>query len=285
MKNWTPALTGLAIAGIAGLLARDLGLGAMFPGKGDYALVVAVIAVVGAVVWYTRYKALVAGVAAGVAVLWALVAFTPMVGWMVERTQSVAELSDGRADAVIVLGTRVEADGSLAPESMEYVLHALELTRQGEARRILLSQPMDSPSAEEAAVRLVERLGIRARVSAFGPVGSTREEAVAAATLAQERKWERLIVVGPTQVARRFEKLVKQHEVEVAVSLPGGGVPAVATVDRPSDRLREFSRVAPEFVSQTAGKVRDRLPFGKEKAENSEENREFSAAEMTGGKT
>jgi hypothetical protein len=100
------------------------------------------------------------------------------------------------ADAVFVLGSKLQMDGELTDEATARLLHGLELLGLGLAPRIIVSElPPPYPSHEEACRKLMANLGMDQEIVSVGPVRNTHDEAVAVGALFRERGWERLLVV------------------------------------------------------------------------------------------
>ena len=232
------AVLGACLGALGAFLGRDLGLG--FPAP-------AWIAGAGAGIllgWLGLGRVLAAGVLV-LAAAWAAVALTPLASAAAEGLVRRDDL--GRADAVLVLGSRLQKDGEPTAPALSRLLHGLELVRQGWAPALILPE-LREPSARYVPVArgLMESLGIEAELVSIGPVGRTRDEAVLAGRLCRERGLCRLLVVTSPTHSRRACAALEREGLYVLSS------PAVETrfdletLERPEERLPAFASVLHE---------------------------------------
>jgi uncharacterized SAM-binding protein YcdF (DUF218 family) len=103
------------------------------------------------------------------------------------------------ADAIIVLGARVDADGQAGPDLRSRTLHAVDLFRHGLASHLICSGGYegDRLSAAAVACRLAEAEGVPAD-SVLLAEGSmtTWEDARSAGALMRARGWRSAILVS-----------------------------------------------------------------------------------------
>ena len=136
---------GVAVGAASGLLVESLGLHGAVSYWGVRAPAIVGFAVLSAVLWATRLRALVALSGAALCVLWLVVAFTPVTSWMARDLVRRDPLRE--ADAVMVLASHIQKDGELSAPALSRLLHALELLGAGHARRLVLTElPPPSPS-------------------------------------------------------------------------------------------------------------------------------------------
>lgn len=235
---------GLAVGALAGSLARDLDFVGALSFWGDTAMSVVVGAVAGALLWRTPLRPVFAALTVGLGLLWSVVAFTPVSGRLAAgliRSDAIAP-----ADAVLVLGSRLQSDGDFTPQAEARLLRGLELMAQGHAPRLILTEQPKSALYETSARRLMKDLRLEGELLAVGPTSNTHDEAVAAASLCSSRGWSRLLVVtSPTHTGRACSTIERQGIAVVCV-------PAVETrfdlerQDRPLDRLALFAQVLHE---------------------------------------
>jgi uncharacterized SAM-binding protein YcdF (DUF218 family) len=230
---------------LAGFLARDLELVAALSFWGDNAIFAVWGALAGAVLWRTPLRPIVAAGTVGLGLLWSAAAFTPLSGRLavgLVRADPIAP-----ADAVFVLGSRVQKDSDLTPQAESRLLRGLELVAQGLAPRLILTeQPPPYVLYEPSARRLMKGLRLEMELMTVGPTQNTHDEAVAVAQLCRSRGWTRLLVVtSPTHTGRACPTVERQGIAVVCV-------PAVETrfdietLDRPLDRLALFGQVLHE---------------------------------------
>lgn len=239
--------TGLAVGGVAAMLARDLDLPTLVSYWGDRTPLVIAAAVALALLWATRLRPLIAGATVLLGAVWLVAAFTPLSPWLARDLPRRDR--EGPADAVFVLGSRLQDDGELTATAMSRLLHALELLGEGRAPRLVLSElpPPYAPYAPVARV-LMARLGMKRDVLAVGPIGSTRDEAVAVARLFREQRWRRVLLVTSPLHTRRAAAAFEREGLEVVSS------PATETrfdlerLDGPDQRLGAFGALLHEHV-------------------------------------
>lgn len=239
--------TGLAVGALAGMLAVDLDLPSLASFWGDRSPIVLVVAGLGALLWLTRLRPLVAAGTALLALLWLAVTCTPL----------VARLADGlvrrdpvrSADAVFVFASRLQRDGEPSVDAMSRLLRGLELVAEERAPVLVVSE-LAPPSARYAPLARdwVRRYAPRAEVAAVGPVANTRDEAVAVARLCRERGWTRLLAVTSPVHTRRAAATLEREGLLVV------SAPALETrydlesFDLPGERRRGFAPVAHERI-------------------------------------
>lgn len=236
---------GLAVGALAGSLARDIDFLGALSFWGDTTISVVLVALAGALLWCTSLRRIVAAGTVGLGLLWSVVAFTPLSGRLavgLVRADPIAP-----ADAVLVLGSRLQKDSELTPQAESRLLRGLELVAEGHAPRLILTeQPPTSVLYETSARRLMKSLRLEGELLTIGLTSNTHDEAVAAAVLCRSRGWTRLLVVtSPTHTGRACPTVERQGIAVVCV-------PAVETrfdletLDRPQDRLALFTQVLHE---------------------------------------
>lgn len=242
---WGRIGTGLAVGALVGVLAKDLDLLSLVSYWDDRAPFVLMAAVVGALLWSTRLQWILGLGAAGLLLLWATVAYTPLCPWLASDLVRRDAIAD--ADAVFVLGSRVLKDGELSDEALSRLVHGLELLQQGRAPRLVLSElPPTYPSHSQAARRLMDDLAMEHEVVSVGETRNTRTEAVAVAALYQDRGWERLLVVTAPLHSRRACAALENEGVTVSCSPSAERTFPLENLDEPDGRIRAFSSILHE---------------------------------------
>jgi uncharacterized SAM-binding protein YcdF (DUF218 family) len=228
-----------ALAGaLAGFLARDLGVV-------DMASAWLPAAVVGSAFFAARLRTSLGACLGALTVLWLLAAFTPL----------AAALADGlvrrdppqKADAVVVLGSRLQADGEPTATAESRLFHAFELLVEGWAPRLIVTEQAGpaSPHADLARARMA-RLHVEAAVVGVGPVHRTRDEAIAVAALCREQGWRRVLVVTSPLHSRRACASLRHEGLEVLSSPAIETLYDVEQLDRPRERLLAFGEALHE---------------------------------------
>jgi uncharacterized SAM-binding protein YcdF (DUF218 family) len=119
------------------------------------------------------------------------------IGWQINRTGARDEAQ--KADAIIVLGARVEQDGQPGPDLRVRTLHAVSLFRQGLAPYLVCTGGYhgDRYSAAAVARGLALAQGVPAdRILLADGSMTTREDAASAGELLVRRGWRTAILVS-----------------------------------------------------------------------------------------
>jgi uncharacterized SAM-binding protein YcdF (DUF218 family) len=237
---WRAVVACALAGGLCGFLARDLGLV-------DLASAWLPAALVGAALAPRRARVVLGLVLATLTMSWLAVAFTPL----------AARVADGLvrrdplqlADAVVVLGSRLQASGEPTTEAHDRLVHGLELLAAGWAPRLVVTE-MPPPASSHAALarRSLARLGLTREVVAVGPVRRTRDEAVAVARLCGAHGWKRVLVVTSPLHSRRGAGALEQAGIDVVSSPCLETSFDLETLDRPSERLHAFASALHERI-------------------------------------
>ncbi|HTH16146.1 MAG TPA: YdcF family protein [Magnetospirillum sp.] len=101
-------------------------------------------------------------------------------------------------DVAIILGARIEPDGSPSPAMARRVAHGVELLRQGRARALLMTGGPTTASTPEARAMHALALALGAdpdRVHLEERARNTIENALLSVPLVRRHGWRRLLVV------------------------------------------------------------------------------------------
>lgn len=243
-------LTGAAFGALAGLIIKDLDLTTVVSYWGQRSPLVGVAALLGSVIWLTSLRRLFAPLLALLALLWLVVAFTPLTHWMAKDLPRRDPLD--KADAVFVLASGLQSDGEFSSSSMPRLLRGLELIGEGWAPRLILSElSLPKPRYRDAASKLIDSLGMNVEVLVVGPVRNTHDEAVAVAELARKHDFERILVVTSPAHTRRAAAALEAEGVRVT-SVPAQQIDFdLEDLDDPleaDNHLRAFNRLLHEHV-------------------------------------
>jgi uncharacterized SAM-binding protein YcdF (DUF218 family) len=127
----------------------------------------------------------------------------------------------GSAEALVVLGAKVRADGTPSAALEARVRHAMTLYQRGLAPLVVFSGgPREGQPAEAlVAWRLAERLGLPESSRALEEAsGSTRQNAALSAALLSARGLRRVVVVTDGFHAFRARQWFRRSGLAVAVS-------------------------------------------------------------------
>jgi len=201
-------------------------------------------ALVGAALGATRLRRLLWIGGGLLAALCILVAYTPLVRAAASRLVRSDPLPE-RIDAIAALSAGVSADGLARSESLDRLLSAIEVQRQGVAPTLMVSREharlgrgMVTDSADLA--RIAGLTGSASSILFVDSVFTTRTEALQMKKIADARGWRRIAVVTSPMHTRRacatFEAVGFQV-VCVPAQLRGSGMDPRST---PEDRFRGF---------------------------------------------
>lgn len=241
--SWVGLLAGAS----AGVLGRDLDLPTLVSYWGSRTPLVLGVALGFALLWDTRLRRLLAGAVAALAIAWCLVAFTPLTPWMASHLARRDPLLP--ADAVFVLGSRLQEDGELTTQAMSRLLRAVEVVGQGQAPRLILSElpPPFAPYAP-AARALLGHLRLQPELLTIGPVRSTRDEARLLGELFRRHGWRRVVVVTDPAHSRRASAAFEAAGLDV-VSYPSTETRwDFEDLRRPDERLAAFGSLLHEYA-------------------------------------
>lgn len=170
----------------------------------------------------------------GLAGLVALLAlcFTPVTD-VVGRWLAKAPHRVEPADAIVVLGSGIREDGTLADSSLRRALHGIELYRQALAGTLVFTGPRNRAGFTEALVRarLAREMGVPpSAILVEATALTTREEAERVATVLRARGMSRILLVMDVEAVRRaaglFERqgfhVVPSPALDVSNGTPGG---------------------------------------------------------------
>ena len=131
---------------------------------------------------------------------------------------------DSRADAIVVLGHRVEPDGRPGHELMKRLERGLELLRADRAPLLVCSggrDPDEPISAAEAMIRVAAGSGVDARrlVAASRPLTTLEEAITCSLDLSRPRGWRHLILVtSDYHVPRAVAAFALAHGPDVPIT-------------------------------------------------------------------
>jgi len=238
---------GLTAGALAGLLIEDLGLHTVVSYWGDTGPVVLVCALVCALLWTTRLRRLTGLAVAAFAILWLLVAFTPLTRWLAEGLERRDPPS--AADAVFVHASSIYPTGELSSTAMSRILHGVELVAEHQAPVLVLSDlKTPYPSYASAAKAMLENLGITAELQSVGGNANTRDEALSLARLCHERGWKRVLVVTSPYHTRRACAAVEHEGLSVVCSPSAETSFDIKGLARTDGRRRAFSAALHERI-------------------------------------
>jgi uncharacterized SAM-binding protein YcdF (DUF218 family) len=139
--------------------------------------------------------------------------------WTVNRTGSHDEART--ANAIVILGARVEADGQAGPDLRERTLHAVDLFQRGLAPYLICSGGYlnDRLSAAAVARDLAISQGVPAdKILLADGSMTTREDAAQVGKLMTSRGWQTVLLVSHPLHLQRARLLFEDQGLAVHVS-------------------------------------------------------------------
>ena len=167
-------------------------------------------------------------------ILIALLGFA-FLAWQIDRLGSRDDA--GPADAIVVLGARVNADGSPGSDLTSRTYHAVDLWLAGHAPHIICTGGFKNEPLSAAAVcrRFAIALGVPAdRVHLADGSSNTVEDAASTAQVMAEQGWRKAILVSHPLHLYRARWLFRRAGLDVVTS------PTSTEVERISPPLRAW---------------------------------------------
>jgi uncharacterized SAM-binding protein YcdF (DUF218 family) len=237
------ALQGLALGGLAGFIIRDLDLPALISFEHAREPLVLLVALLGGVLGLTRWRSWFAASVALLALLWVTVAFTPLSSWLAHGLAR-QELEEP-ADAVFVSFAGLPPGAQRMTEAHNRALHGAELLARGKVKTLVAAESPSLPSLNLLR-DLVGRLGLETEPVSAGRADTTREEAVAVASLARRRGWKLLLVVSSPLHSRRICAALEKEGVTVVSTPSLENRFNIEELNTAADRLAAFGSVMHE---------------------------------------
>jgi uncharacterized SAM-binding protein YcdF (DUF218 family) len=181
------------------------------------------------------------GLLAGVGILFlAAMAALLVLCWQINRTGSSDEARP--ADAIVILGARVETDGQPGPDLRVRTLHAVSLYRQGLAPYLVCTGGYkgDRLSAAAVACKLAVSEGVpQERVLLAEGSMTTGEDAASTQELAADHGWRTAILVSHPLHLERARILFEEQGITVYPSPTSTDLTAIPLGTRAWLTLRE----------------------------------------------
>jgi len=247
MTRRDQAVLGACLGLVAGLLARDLDLASLVSFWGDRSFLLPAGAALGALCAISRLRKGLYGATLGLALLWLLVAYGPLA----EALRSGLVRSDPLrpADAVLVLGTRMQTDGDPTSAQLSRLLHGLELVRKDLAPRLIITElPPPFSSQRPFARSLLDQFQAETELVDLGPVVNTHDEAVQTAAYLKARGLKTVIVVSSPTHTFRGAAVLEMQGLEVMASPARETRFDLETLDRPEERVWSFGAMIHEHL-------------------------------------
>ena len=245
-----------AIAGAATWLLLDLlGVPHIFGIASDAGLIP--LTILAAVLAVTRIRFMFPVIAGILILITAGVAYTTVVVKPAQRLVRSDSLPSS-ADAVVALSGGINADGYLTQQGADRTLKAVELVANGVAPVLLVTREeknmgsVVATSAEDQ--RRIASVGRVPRMLTTRRVRSTRDEALAVASVARHRGWKRIVLVTSPFHSRRACATFERAGLTVSCVHSDSRDVALRSMRHAHDRLTAFGLL----LYETAGTLRYR---------------------------
>lgn len=242
------AVSGAVLGLLAGFLARDLDLTTLVSFWGDrLALLVVLGPLIGGLCAVTRLRRPFYAATVTLGLLWIMVAYGPLSGMVLSGLVRSDTLRP--ADAVLVLGTRMQTDGDPTSAQLSRLLRGLEVAKDGLAPRLFITE-LPPPFAPQRpfAEALLARFAPNTELVVLGTTVNTHDEAILAAAYLKERGLRRIIVATSPTHTFRAAALLEAQGLEVTATPAGETAFDLENLDRAEERLHAFGPAIHERV-------------------------------------
>lgn len=259
MTTREQAVFGAALGLAAGALTRDLDLTSLVSFWGDRLILLPLAAIIGALCVATRLRKAFYACFAALVLLWIGVAYGPLSRVLLDGLVRSDALRP--ADAVLVLGTRMQTDGDPTAAQLSRLLRGLELVKDGLAPRLMITElPPPYASQRPFAEALLTRFKPEIEIVDLGPTLNTRDEALLAAEYLRKLGLSRIIVTTSPTHTYRGAALLEALGLDVVATPSRETRFDLETLDRPEERLMAFGAIIHErlgiFIYRRRGWIR-----------------------------
>lgn len=245
MTRREQAALGAALGLMSGLLCRDLDLTSLVSFWGDRGFLLPLGAIIGAVCATTRLRTPLYVVSAALALMWLAVTYGPVSRLL--ATGLVRSDALRPSDAVLVLSSRMQADGDPTSVQLARLYRGLELVKDGHAPRLMISE-LPPPYARQGpfARAMLARFAPEVELVVLSPVRNTHDEAVMAADYLKARSLKRIIVTSSPTHTFRAAAVLEALDLDVMASPARETRFDLETLDQPEERLASFGSIIHE---------------------------------------
>jgi uncharacterized SAM-binding protein YcdF (DUF218 family) len=216
-------------------------------------------AVVGALLGWFGWRHVTMGALIGLTLALVVIAFTPII----ERPAKSLVRNDplpAHADAVMVLSSGVNDDGTISHTAMDQLIKGLELVNRGVAPSLVVTREayiingrlVTSQRDQERIVSMTAG-GVSQLINA-GVTHSTHDEAMRALALMRARNWKRIVLVTSPLHTRRACATFEKAGVVVSCAPSNTRAFALGALGSPMDRVTAFQ----VWLYELAGTLRYR---------------------------
>jgi uncharacterized SAM-binding protein YcdF (DUF218 family) len=161
----------------------------------------------------------------------------------------------GPADAIVVLGAGVGADGTLTRHSLQRAVHGIQLYRRGLAPLLVFSGLTlpDRPGEADVRARLAREFGVpQGAIVTEGAAQTTRDEARRIHASLASRGLRRIVLVSDAVHLTRARPLF-EHAGFVVLAAPSDGAPDQQLA--PEQRLKVMRELLAELAARVYARV------------------------------
>jgi uncharacterized SAM-binding protein YcdF (DUF218 family) len=254
------AAFGAALGLAMGFLARDLDLTTLISFSGDRMILLPLGTIVGSICASTRLRKPFFALFAGLALLWVLVAYTPLSRLLITGLVRSDVLRE--ADAVLVFSSNIQDDGDPTSVQLARLYRGLELVRDGLAPRLIITELPEGDFARQRpfVANMLARYRPEVELVALGPVRNTHDEALAAIAYMRSKGLKRLILTTSATHTFRAAALFDGQGLEVMATPSMETRFDLQNLGRSEERLAAFGQVIHErlglFVYRRRGWIR-----------------------------
>jgi uncharacterized SAM-binding protein YcdF (DUF218 family) len=242
-RGFSEAASGAAVGALAGFIIRDLDLPALVSYEHSREPLVFAAAALGGLLAVTRLRRLLVGATAALALLWCVVAITPLSAWLshgLARNESVEP-----ADALFVSLSSLRPGAQGPAEVRNRLFHGLALLARAKAPRLLLCESGEVQGVAIAR-ELMDAAGVTTELLVLPKADNTREESQAVANLARSRNFKLILLVTSPIHSRRASAALEKQGLTVVSSPSTETRFDLATLSTWNDRLAAFGTVMHE---------------------------------------
>lgn len=145
------------------------------------------------------------------------------------------------ADAIVVLSSLTQSDGSLSGHASERAIQAYKLLQRGCSNRLVMSDSTLRFGSQVPAVRTeMTQLGLQYDFESSGPAADTHDEAVGTARLFRQHGWKTAILVTQPWHMKRAAAVFEKAGLKVMCSPCIEGAYDINSLDTAAGRLTAF---------------------------------------------
>ena len=229
------AAEGFVLGALSGVLASLLGISGLAHINDLFLL----WGLLGSGLAMTRGRLVLRLLTASLLVTGAIVGYTPLAARLIHGSIRAEPLQP--ADAIVVLSSMTQSDGSLSAHASERAMQGYLLLRQGYGSRLVMSDATVPFGSQIPGVRKeMSMLRLDYPIENSGPAADTHDEAVGTARLARRFGWKRVILVTQPWHMRRAAAVFTKAGVEVVCSPCTEGTIDMNALTTPAGRLEAF---------------------------------------------